>query len=115
MPIAHDDPYNEMAEAAIERVLLAERAAREAVAQCRLEADRIAERARLGVCALEARTERRARAVIGAFEREVDERLAGIKLAAEQAARAQPFSEDESAALRRAVRAVAAELITAPP
>ena len=115
MRVAEDDAYNETAEAAIARVLLLERAAREAVAQARLEVERIVEGARLDARSLDARTERRVRAVIAAFERELAERLARIEAAAEQVAHVQPFSDDEQAALRRAVQAVAEELIAAPP
>jgi hypothetical protein len=114
MRVAEDDAYNEAAEAAIARVLLVERAAREAVAQARLEVDRIVERG-LDARALDARTERRVRAVIAGFERVLAERLARIEAVAEQFAHAQPFSDDEHAALRRAVHAVAEELIAAPP
>ena len=115
MRVAEDDAYNEAAEAAIARVLLVERSARDAVAQARLEVDRIVERGRLDARSLDARTERRVRAVIGAFERDLAERLATIEAVAEQVSHAQPFSSDEQAALRRAVRAVAEELIAAPP
>ncbi|HSC62737.1 MAG TPA: hypothetical protein VLD35_03830 [Caldimonas sp.] len=113
--IAEDRAYNDAAEAAIARVLAAEREAREAIERARLEVDGIVERARLGARALDERTARRVRAVVDAFERELAERLAGIEAAAEQAARPQPFSPDETAALQRAVRALAVELITAPP
>lgn len=112
---ADDEAYNAAAEAAIAHVLLTERAAREAVAQARLEVERIVERARVDARAVDARTERRVRAVIAAFERELAERLAEIEAAAGQVVRAQPFSDDEQAALRRAVRDVAEELIAAPP
>ena len=53
--------------------------------------------------------------MVDAFERELAERLAEIEAAAEQATRPQPFSKEETAALQRAVRALAAELVTAPP
>jgi hypothetical protein len=53
--------------------------------------------------------------VIVAFDRDLAERLARIEAASEQAAHAQPFSDDERAALLRAVRTVAEELIAAPP
>jgi hypothetical protein len=114
-PIADDKAYNDAAEAAIARVLAAEREAREAIEQARLRVDRIVERAGLDARALDERTERRIRAVVDAFERELAGRLAAIEAAAEQATRAQPFSDEETAALQRAVRALAAELITAPP
>jgi hypothetical protein len=115
MRVVEDARYNEAAEAAISRVLLAERAAREAVAEARREVERIVERGRLDARALDARTERRVHAVIEAFERDVAGRLATIEAAAEQVAHARPFSDGEHAALQRAVRAVAEELIAAPP
>lgn len=114
-PIADDKAYNDAAEAAIARVLGAEREAREAIEEARLEVDPIVERARLDARALDERTARRIRAVVDAFERELAQRLAEIEAAAEQATRPQPFSDEETAALQRAVRALAAELITAPP
>jgi polyhydroxyalkanoate synthesis regulator phasin len=114
-PIADDKAYNDAAEAAIARVLGAEREAREAIEQARLQVDPIVERARLDARAVDERTARRIRAVVDAFERELAERLAEIEAAAEQATRPQPFSDEETAALQRAVRALAAELITAPP
>jgi len=113
--IADDKTYDDAAEAAMARVLVAEREAREAIEQARLQVDGIVERARLDARALDERTARRIRAVVDAFERALAERLAGIEAAAEQATRPQPFSEDETAALQRAVRALAAELVTAPP
>lgn len=113
--IAEERAYNDAAEAAIARVLAAEREARDAIEQARLQVDPIVERARLDARALDERTARRIRAVVDAFERELAERLAEIEAAAEQAARPQPFSEAETVALRRAVRALAAELVTAPP
>lgn len=114
-PIADDKAYNDAAEASIARVLGAEREAREAIEQARLQVDPIVERARLDARAVDERTARRIRAVVDAFERELAERLAEIEAAAEQATRPQPFSDEETATLQRAVRALAAELITAPP
>jgi hypothetical protein len=114
-PIADEKAFNDAAEAAIARVLAAEREAREAVEQARLEVDRIAERARLADRAVAERTERRIRAVVGAFERELAERLAELEAAAVQVAHPQPLSPDEMASLQRAVRALAGELIKAPP
>ncbi|MGZ8260333.1 MAG: hypothetical protein ACXWUL_07275 [Caldimonas sp.] len=115
MRSADDQAYDEAAGAAIARVLIAERAARDAVAQARLEVDAIVERARADARAIDARTERRVRAVAAAFERELAERLAGYDAAEAQVGQAQPFSDDDRAALRRVVRTVAEELIVAPP
>ena len=115
MRIADDDAYSAAAERAIARTLAAERAAREAVAEARLEVERIVERARMDARAVEARTERRVLAVIGAFERQLAARLARIDAAVEQVARDHRFTDEERAALERVVAAVARELIAAPP
>jgi hypothetical protein len=114
-PIADETTFNDAAEAAIARVLAAERARREAVAQARLEAGRIAETGRLAEHSLAERTERRIRAVVGAFERDLAERLAEIEAEAAQVAQPQPIRPGELASLQRAVRALAGELIEAPP
>jgi hypothetical protein len=114
-PIADEEGYNAAAGAAIARVLGAERDARAAVEQARLEVGRIAESARRAERALAERTERRIRAVAGAFERELAQRLAGIEAAAAQFAHPPPISPAEMAALHDAIRSLAAELIKAPP
>ena len=113
-PIADEKAFNDAAEAAIARVLAAEREAREAVEQARLEVDRIAEGARLADRAVVERTERRIRAVVGAFERDLAERVAKIEAAAAQFASPQPISSDELVSLQRAVRLLAGELVGAP-
>jgi vacuolar-type H+-ATPase subunit H len=115
MRVADDEVYNGEAEAAIAHVLSAEREARDAVAQARVDSERIVDRARMDARAVDARTERRVRAVIAAFERELAERLAEIDAAAAQVVHPHPFSDDERAALQRLVRAVAEELVAAPP
>ena len=114
-PIADETTFNDAAEVAIARVLAAEREGREAVARARLEAGRIAEIGRLAERSIAQRTERRIRAVVGAFERELAERLAEIEAEAEQVAQPQPIRPGELASLQRAVRALAGELIEAPP
>jgi hypothetical protein len=114
-PIADENAFNNAAEAAIARVLAAEREAREAVERARLEVNRIAESARLADRALAERTERRIRAVIGAFERERSERLAAIEAEVAQLAQPRPLQPDELASLQRAVRTLARELVEAPP
>jgi len=106
---------NELAEAAIARVLGAEREAREAVAHALLEVHRIGEAARSEVRSLAERTERRIRIVVGAFERELASRVAEIDAAAERLDFLQPLTPEELAALRRAVGALARELTGAPP
>ena len=114
-PIADEKSFNDATEAAIARVLAAEREAREAVEQARLEVGRVAESARLADRAVAERTERRVRAVVSAFERELAERLAEIEAAAAQVASPQPLLPDEMAALQRTVRILARELIETPP
>jgi hypothetical protein len=106
---------NELAEAAIARVLDAEREAREAVARALIEVHRIAETARADARSLAERTERRIRLVVGAFERELASRVAEIDAAAERLDKPQPLTPDELAALRRAVGALARELTGATP
>jgi hypothetical protein len=106
---------NDLAEAAIARVLGAEREAREAVERALLEVHRIAEAARAESRSLAERTERRIRIVVGAFERELASRVSEIDAAAERLDSPQPLTPDELAALRQAVGALARELIGAPP
>lgn len=113
-PIADRGVFNDTAEAAIARVLGAEREAHEALEQARLEVNRIAENARLAARSVTERTERRIRAVVGAFERELAARLAEIDAEAVRLANPRPLTPDELAALLRAVQALARELIGAP-
>lgn len=105
---------NELAEAAISRVLGAEGEAREAVARALLEVHRIAETARAEARSLAERTERRIRIVVGAFERELAARVAEIDADAERLDQPQPLTPGEVSALQQAVRALARELTGAP-
>ncbi len=106
---------NELAEAAIVRVLASEREARDAVERALLDVHRIAETARAEARALAERTERRIRIVVGAFERDLATRVAAIDAEADQLDSPQPLTAEELAALRRAVGALARELTGAPP
>lgn len=106
---------NELAEAAIVRVLAAERDARDAVERALLDVHRIAEAARAEARSLAERTERRIRIVVAAFERELAARVAAIDAEADQLDSPQPLTADELGALRRAVGALARELTGAPP
>jgi len=114
-PIDERGVANELAEAAIARVLGAEREAREAVERALLEVHRIAETARAESRSLAERTERRIRIVVGAFERELASRVAEIDADAERLDSPQPLTPDELTALRRTVGRLARELIGAPP
>lgn len=111
--IADEKAFNDAAEAAIARVLGAERDAREAVERARAEVDRIAEDARLADRALAERTERRIRSVVAAFERELAERVAALDSAAAGLTTPRALSTGELANLRRAVRVLARELVGA--
>ena len=105
----------EAAEQAIASVLKAEQEARQAIDAARAEAAVQAEAARTRARALTERTERRIRAVTGAFERELGARLATIDTQAQAAARPHQLTDEERAALRRAVARLAQELIGAAP
>ena len=103
---------------AIERVLRAERGAREAVAAAQAEVLHIAERARSHARALNQRSERRLRRVVACFEQDLAVRLA--QLTAEGATLASHAAlggaeQAEQAALDAAVAALARELIGAEP
>jgi hypothetical protein len=101
---------NELAEAAIVRVLAAEREACAAVEAALLDVHRIAEAARAEARALAERTERRIRKVVGAFERDLAARIAEIDAEAERLDSPQPLTPAELEALRRAVGTLAREL-----
>jgi len=106
---------NDAVQAAIAEVLAAERDAREAIGRARLEVNTIDEDARAAARRVAERTERRARAVVHAFERELSRRLAAIDAEASQLGVAQPLSGEETAALQQALHAVARQLIGAQP
>jgi hypothetical protein len=114
-PTVDEKTFNDAAEAAIARVLASERECRAAIEQARLEVGRIDENARRADHAIAARTERRIRTVVRAFEREIAERLAEIEAAAAPVAGPQSLRPSETGALQRAVRALARELIETPP
>ncbi len=114
-PIAEEGAFNDAAEAAIARVLGAEREARESVQRARLEVSQIAENARLDARSVAERAERRIRAVVGAFERELAARLAELDAGAARLAQPQPLTPEELADLQREVRLLARELIGVPP
>ncbi len=108
-------PVGDPTEAAIAKVLRAEREARESIANAQLDAQGIAEQARASARALAERTERRIRAVVGAFDSELSDRLAEIVADAARMATPHVLSDSELGALGRAVTALARELTGAPP
>jgi hypothetical protein len=107
----HNHAHNAAAEAAIAQVLRAERDARASIQAARLEVEHIAEGARAAARALAERTERRIRRVTRAFEADTAARLDQIHAQAAGLGQVPPLSEAESAALQRAVRAVAIDMV----
>jgi hypothetical protein len=106
---------NDTVQAAIAEVLAAEREAREAIGQARLEVNAIDESARAAARRVAERTERRARAVADAFARELSAQLAAFDAQATQLDIARPLTGEETAALQRAVCALARNLIGTRP
>ena len=100
---------------AIERVLRAERDAREAVAAAQAEVLHIAERARSHARATSQRSERRMRRVVACFERDLAVRLAQLTAEGATLASHAALGDAEQAALDAAVARLARELIGAEP
>jgi hypothetical protein len=113
--IADAEGRDAAADAAIARVLDAEREARRSIEQARAETDEIAERARRGARATAERAERRIRCVTQAFERDLAERLAAIDAEGAALDQSPPLGADERAALQDAVNALACQLAGVAP
>lgn len=113
-PSAPGPVRNDASRDAIARVLQAEKDAAQSIGRSRAAAQLVAEDARSDARRMSDRTEQRIRSVLAAFERELARQLAGID--AEAAALLQPhaLTEEELAALDRAVRALAHELTGTP-
>jgi hypothetical protein len=114
-PNAPERRANDQAEDAIAMVLRAEREAGQEIERTQIEAGRIAEDARACVRSVGERTERRIRAVVATFERELAERLAEIDAEAASIAKPHELTADEMAALNLAVRGLAQELTGVRP
>jgi predicted component of type VI protein secretion system len=97
-------------EAAIARVLRAEREAHEAVDRATRDAEALNERARADARALAERTERRIQSVRAAYERKVTEEVAAIDAQAAAQDVQQALSVDDWRRLERALEALAAAL-----
>lgn len=97
-------------EAAIARVLDAERASRLAVAAAETEAAAAVEAARATVRAIALRTEARIRGVRAAFERSTAREVAALDATAAEAAQARPLDADDEARLAAATSALAVRL-----
>jgi vacuolar-type H+-ATPase subunit H len=108
-------PTSEPADAAITRVLQAERDARDSIDQSHREAAHIAESARADARAVAERTERRIRTVVGAFEQQLAGRLAAIDDEATHMTKPHVLGDAELRALDLAVHALAHELTGAAP
>jgi hypothetical protein len=110
----HDlPPPHDAVEAAIARVLAAEAAARDAVAQARDAAAAHAEATRAAVRSVTQRTQDRIAAVRARFDRDVAAQVALLEAEAERIAHAPPMAETELAALEEALAALADELTQA--
>ena len=103
------EPDNRI-DAAIARVLEAERAAREDVAAARREALAIAEAARSAVRDLDARTERRIRSMRAAFAAATQRELDDLARATAHAAERCSLSPEDEARVDAAVASLAAAL-----
>ena len=107
-------PGNEV-DAAIARVLDAERAAEQDVEAARQQALDIGEAARAAVRSLEARTERRIRAVRQAFEEVTTRELVVLAEAGADATATSGLSPDDEARLEESVAELAASLSGGAP
>jgi len=106
---------DDAAEAAIARVLGAERDARASIEQAHADVHHIAESARTAVRGLGDRTEHRIRRVVDAFERELAARLAEIEAEAARLESSPPISAGEREALQRALTLLSRQIIGALP
>jgi hypothetical protein len=102
-------------DAAIARVLQAERAAAQDIAAAAAEASLIAEAARAQVRELERRTERRIRALREAFAARTERELEALARAAANAAAPIQISTEDGRRVHAAVERLAAELTGAAP
>jgi vacuolar-type H+-ATPase subunit H len=103
-------PSEAVADAAIARVLDAERAAREAVEEATREADRIVDRARAAAEAVGERAERRIRRIRAAFEAHADREIARLDAAAARETGVRDLDAEDMARLARGIDAVCDEL-----
>lgn len=101
---------SEAVEAAIARVLDAERAARDSIGDTQNEAAAKIEAARLAMRGLNDRTERRIRWLRNAFERRIVVDVKALNTHAAALESRHASSSDEIARVERAVRALAREL-----
>ena len=103
------------ADAAIARVLQAERDARQSIEDAHHQAESMAESARAAARAVAERTERRIRGVVGAFEQDLTRRLAVIDAEAAHMTAPHVLGEAELRALDGAVQTLASRLAGVAP
>lgn len=115
MPNAEYAPAEGAVEAAITRILSAERDARQTVAQATRDAAAMSENARRASRALAERTERRIGAARAAFGAAVAAKVAAIDAEATAQDTSQPLSADDLDHLDVAIAALAAELTATRP
>ena len=111
--MADPNVRNALAEAAMARVLAAEREARNSIEQAQADVLDVAESARGAVRRLEERTEQRTRQIVAAFEHDLAARLADIDAEAARFEVPQPIGPEDRAALERAVAELSRQLIGA--
>jgi len=111
MPNGASLPPDSAVDAAIARVLDAERAARDTVMEAEAEAVRLNEDARARARTIAERCERRIRSVLAVHDAHVAERIAMLDTEAASLGRPHVLDADETARLARAVEALADELI----
>jgi len=111
--MADPNVRNALAEAAMARVLAAERDARDSVGQAQADVHRIAESTRSAARRLGERTEQRMRHVVAAFERELAARLADIEAETARLEIPQPIGAEDREAVQRAVADLARQLVGA--
>jgi hypothetical protein len=110
MPVTESPPLDGAAEAAIGRVLAAEREARDAVQACRHASEAITVQAQLAARRITERCEQRLANARVALERSVAAAVAALDADTPQMEIPQQLSAEEIAAIDRAVRALAEEL-----
>jgi hypothetical protein len=104
-----------VADAAIARVIDAEREAHQSIVDAEAEAVAMIERARVAIRALDERTERRVRAVRAAFERRTGAAVAALDREGELVSAGQPLTEADLALVQSAVDALARTLTEGAP
>jgi hypothetical protein len=115
MSAVHDSPQRSTDEAAMARVLAAERAAREALERCARHAAAIQEQAHARAKAIASAAARRVATVRGAMERRLAEGLARVRALEREALADSEPDRSENARLAAAIERHAEELTSEGP